>query len=585
MFETLENRRLMHSAFSASINMQPLAAPRAPGFLTDYGVTYGVRRGGLSYGWATDAQANAVDRNLTKIQKNDTYIAMQAGGVNNTWEIGVENGLYNVYLVGGDPAVTGDRMAITVEGQVAVSGVTKPARRYIEGLVTVNVTDGRLSVGNASWAVNNKLCYLAVVSTEDGSHANIGQLSIASTMPTASESGTAGHFTLTRTGSTASAVTVPISVSGTATNGTDYGVFGSAVTFQPGEATIDLPVNAIDDSDVEGNETVVVTLGAVNQYTVTPATATVTITDNDTTSPATTLQWSSAAAATQAKSEAFGIGVGGKLYMFGGYVDSTFVPSRAAYAYTKATNSWSAIAQLPVGTTQAGVTADSRYIYFAGGYQALTKGQNFAPTSVYAYDTQNNTYAALPSLPQGRGPGGLALVGRKLYFIGGSNASRVDVSTVWALDLDNQAAGWVTRASLPAARNRFGATVLNGKIYVVGGQTSYDNNAVFSSQVDRYDPNTNTWTTVAALPKALSHNNASVFAVNGRIYTVAGQGSSLAPLANVYAYDPTAGTWSSQTNLPAARFSGVAGLIDGQVVFSGGYNSAFKNSTYIGRFV
>src|ERR1700712_2814056 len=77
LIESLENRELFHAPFSASINFAPLNAPRAPGLLTDYGATYAVRRGGLEYGWSDDVQAFAVDRNITRIQKNDTFISMQ----------------------------------------------------------------------------------------------------------------------------------------------------------------------------------------------------------------------------------------------------------------------------------------------------------------------------------------------------------------------------------------------------------------------------------------------------------------------------------------------------------------------------
>ena len=113
--ESLEPRRLLHADFSALVHFQPEGTPRVHGYATDYGYAYGLHKGGLTYGWSADARANAVDRNVARLQKNDTFIAMQAGG-NKTWSIAVENGPYRVYVFAGDAAGAHDRMGITVEG-------------------------------------------------------------------------------------------------------------------------------------------------------------------------------------------------------------------------------------------------------------------------------------------------------------------------------------------------------------------------------------------------------------------------------------------------------------------------------------
>lgn len=97
-----------------------------------------------------------------------------------------------------------------------------------------------------------------------------------------------GVFTVTRNGSTATALTVSYTVSGTATKGSDYnnitGNTGSTgtIVIPVGKSSVTLPINVTDDNLVESNETVVLTLGANNAYTVgTNKTATVTIADND----------------------------------------------------------------------------------------------------------------------------------------------------------------------------------------------------------------------------------------------------------------------------------------------------------------
>ncbi|PZV17778.1 MAG: hypothetical protein DCF20_05260 [Pseudanabaena sp.] len=61
-----------------------------------------------------------------------------------------------------------------------------------------------------------------------------------------------GRFTLTRTGSTASTLTVDYTVAGTATNGIDYSNLSGSVTFAAGANKAFVDVNVIDDADFEG---------------------------------------------------------------------------------------------------------------------------------------------------------------------------------------------------------------------------------------------------------------------------------------------------------------------------------------------
>jgi subtilisin family serine protease len=102
--------------------------------------------------------------------------------------------------------------------------------------------------------------------------------------PSATESGDPGRFTIMRTGSTASSLTVDYTVSGTAQNGVDYQVLTGLVTIPGGSSSANLTVTPVDDPVAEGNETVVLTIAAGSAHTVgSPASATVTIADNDST--------------------------------------------------------------------------------------------------------------------------------------------------------------------------------------------------------------------------------------------------------------------------------------------------------------
>jgi hypothetical protein len=111
-------------------------------------------------------------------------------------------------------------------------------------------------------------------------------VTIAAADSSASEPGTnTGKFTVTRTGSTSSSLSVNYTTAGTATAGSDYNALSGSVTIPSGSATANITVTPKDDSSVEGTETVIVTLASSSSYNRgTPSNATVNIADNDTAS-------------------------------------------------------------------------------------------------------------------------------------------------------------------------------------------------------------------------------------------------------------------------------------------------------------
>ena len=104
----------------------------------------------------------------------------------------------------------------------------------------------------------------------------------ATTASTAEGSSLPGVFTVSRSGDTSSSLMVIYTMGGTATNGIDYAPLSGSATIPAGSASAPINVVPVDDSLVEGSETVVLTLSADPAYTVgSPNSATVTIADND----------------------------------------------------------------------------------------------------------------------------------------------------------------------------------------------------------------------------------------------------------------------------------------------------------------
>jgi hypothetical protein len=90
-----------------------------------------------------------------------------------------------------------------------------------------------------------------------------------------------GQFTVTRD-TTDGNLTVNYTVSGTATSGSDYTALSGSVTIADGQSTATINVVPIDDSAIEDDETVVVTLSSDAAYTLGATTSdTVTISSED----------------------------------------------------------------------------------------------------------------------------------------------------------------------------------------------------------------------------------------------------------------------------------------------------------------
>ncbi len=97
--------------------------------------------------------------------------------------------------------------------------------------------------------------------------------------------GDTGKFRISRTGSTIGALTVSYTIAtgaGQATNGVDFTPQLTGVaTIASGQSFIDITITPVEDSLIEGAETLTLTLGDSGSYDVgTPSSATVTIADN-----------------------------------------------------------------------------------------------------------------------------------------------------------------------------------------------------------------------------------------------------------------------------------------------------------------
>ncbi len=574
VIEPLEVRRLL--AFALNVNFEPGGSAVPAGYMADTGAVYANRGNGFTYGWNASAATFARDRNASNSpdQRYDTLIHMQLYGTR-TWEVAVPNGSYSVRIVAGDPSFTDSTMAIDAEGTLVVSGALSNANHFLDATKTVTVSDGRLTISNGAGAVNDKICFVQITSVSTSPSAT-PTVAISATDPTASEIGPdTGTFAVTRTGATTSALTVNYLIGGTATNGSDYDTLSGSVTIPAGASAANITVTPIADSLVEGNETVTLTLAAASGISLGTSSATVNIADGNS-QPISGSNWPTSwtvgASLSKVRWESTSTQMNGKIYVFGGWMSAGTTGTQEYDMYDPATNTWTYLGYMPVSHTHSALAADpaNQVIYFAGGLTGSYPGVPSA--AVYKYDVVKNTWTALPSLPQVQAAGALSLINNKLYYFGGVSTNHdVNVGYNQVLDLGNLAAGWQSLAPMPIPRDHFSHVVLDGKIIAIGGEIGHDKLHEQQTLVDEYDPATNTWSSLAPIPVAKSHNESSTFVTpDGKIISAGGQIANFGITDDVIEYDPASNSWSTIGELPEGLQGPVVQEIGNQIIVATG---------------
>src|SRR5207237_5737660 len=122
-----------------------------------------------TYGW-NSLNSNARDRNKNSDQRYDTLAQMQYGGKSYQWEIAVPNGTYKVHVVAGDASYLNSLYGITAESHTIVSGIPTSTKHWFEGTANITVSDGRLTIRNASAAIHNKTDFHDITPPTNSAH-------------------------------------------------------------------------------------------------------------------------------------------------------------------------------------------------------------------------------------------------------------------------------------------------------------------------------------------------------------------------------------------------------------------------------
>src|SRR5919198_467115 len=118
-----------------------------------------------------------------------------------------------------------------------------------------------------------------------------------------------------------------------------------------------------------------------------------------------------------------------------------------------------------------------------------------------------------------------------------------------------EVAPWIFGQSMSQRRSYVAAAELGGKIYVAGGAVGETGR--FLDIFQRFDPRTNSWTTLRRLPEPTRAGAGA--ALDGKVYVIGGQIPAGAS-RHVYAFDVARGRWQGGAPPPGKRVhkSGVA---------------------------
>ncbi len=252
----------------------------------------------------------------------------------------------------------------------------------------------------------------------------------------------------------------------------------------------------------------------------------------------------------------------GEVYVLGGFDDRGQVVA-SVYAYAPDEDRWREAAELPQPVHHANAAVVDDRIYVLG----FLRGTGFeARGEAYVYDPAAGGWRDLAPMPadEVRGASGVAVIGRRIYVVGGFRGGAVtDVSS-----FDTSTETWARAAALPQPLDHLVAGGIDGRVYVAGGRNARIDTHVATTL--RYDPETDVWSEGAPMPTSRAGAAGTVH--GGRLFVFGGEGAAneTGVFDAVESYDPVRDQWAVHTPMGVPRH-GTGAASDGKrIIVPGG---------------
>jgi N-acetylneuraminic acid mutarotase len=207
----------------------------------------------------------------------------------------------------------------------------------------------------------------------------------------------------------------------------------------------------------------------------------------------------------------FGAAVaGGYLYVYGGHLGAAHDYSmdlqhnKLLRLNLAKPGQWETVSEGPRRTGLA-MVAYNNELYRIGGWEAKNaKGEKwelYSTRDFAKFDAKTGQWQELTPLPQGRSSHDAALLGSKLYVVGGWEMKGKSESewhdTAWMCDLSQAKPQWQEIAKPGFSRRALAVAAFGGKIYAIGGM---DDTGDMTTNVNVYDPQSNVWSKGPKIP-------------------------------------------------------------------------------------
>lgn len=283
-------------------------------------------------------------------------------------------------------------------------------------------------------------------------------------------------------------------------------------------------------------------------------------------------EWKSAAPIPKGAEEVYGIAVGGKLYVFGG-LGLDWKAMKMVMEYDPATDKWTRKGDMPHGLHHVALAEAKGRIYMFGGFTLPEKGKpTWVPVNQsWEYDPKTDTWQALAPLPVARGSANAIYMNGHIHVIGGATlpvglkeewihpSRNIAVGTHEIYDLSNN--NWTKAADMPTPRNHAAGGTVDNRIYIIGGRIGsvFIPNAFNIDLVEEYNPETDRWQLRAPMPTPRSAAAWGIY--GGQIYVAGGEirhRDIWSTYTAVEAFDPRSNSWIRHSPMPMPR-NGLAG--------------------------
>jgi N-acetylneuraminic acid mutarotase len=270
-------------------------------------------------------------------------------------------------------------------------------------------------------------------------------------------------------------------------------------------------------------------------------------------------QWESRTTMTWARQEVAVGAIGGQVYVIGGF-GSTAEPVDTVEVYDPGTDRWRTAAPLPIAVHHAAAAVVDGRLFVIGGY---TGGRvRWTPLgTVFEYDPALNSWRGRAQMPTPRGGHAVAVVGGRLYALGGSADRVTNAHEVYDVAADR----WSTANGMPTARDHLAAVGFEGRVWAIGGRESFLGTQY--ANVEVYDPATDSWRTGTPLPSA--RGGLAAVTLGNRIFVFGGE-TPLRIWNATEMYDPTINVWVAKAPMPTARHGIGVAVIDGRIYVPAG---------------